>query len=137
MALDLVTLQQSLPEAEAVTLGDSRALSDRLVAFMRSGGMHAFSDAARKYGPGLRVPPKRGRRDIVVNWDGVPEFVIEYTEVTYRRFSEVNAQFAKAEGEPLATWQDSHRALLERTGGFDEQEQMMCARFKLVRDLAP
>lgn len=137
MALDLVTLQQSLPEAEAVTLGDSRELSDRLVAFIRSGGMRAYSDAARHYGAGLRVPPKRGRRDIVVNWDGVPEFIIEYTEITYRRFSEVNAQFTKNEGEPLAIWQASHRALLERTGGFDPQDQMMCARFKLVRDFAP
>ena len=83
--------------------------------------------------------PVPGRRDIVLDWDGVPALVIETTEVTIRRFCDVDAGFALAEGEDdtLAGWQAGHRAYFERNGGWSPDMELVCERFDLIEDLAP
>ena len=50
---------------------------------------------------------------------GQPRCVIETTEVTYRRFGEVDAAFAYEEGEgdrSLAYWRNAHRRLFRTAG---------------------
>jgi uncharacterized protein YhfF len=76
-----------------------------------------------------------GERWIVLDGRGEPRCVIETTEVTYQRFNEVDASFARDEGEgdrSLARWRDAHRAYFGRLGRFSEDMRLMCERFRLV-----
>jgi uncharacterized protein YhfF len=76
-----------------------------------------------------------GERWIVLDGRGEPRCVIETTEVTYRRFNEVDATFASDEGEgdrSLAYWRDAHRAYFGALGRFSEDMRLMCERFRLI-----
>lgn len=82
--------------------------------------------------------PVVGRRDIALDWDGIPLLVIETTAVSIRRFCEVDAAFALAEGEDetLEGWQAGHRSSFERNGGWSHEMELVCEWFRLVEDLA-
>src|SRR5258708_3635712 len=70
---------------------------------------------------------------------GEPRCVIESTEVTYRRYGDVDAAFAHDEGEgnrSLAYWREAHRAYFGRSGKFSEDMMLMCERFRLVESFA-
>lgn len=126
------------PEAEHFTFGDSRALCDQLLSLVREGRKTATCGASRDYGEGGDALPLVGRQDIALDWDGNAALVIETVEVTHRRFCDVDADFALAEGEndDLAGWQAAHRAYFERNGGFDPDMELVCERFRLIEDLA-
>jgi uncharacterized protein YhfF len=71
----------------------------------------------------------------VLDGRGKPRCVIESTEVTYRRFGEVDATFAFEEGEgdrSLDYWRNAHRIYFGRQGKFREDMMLMCERFRLV-----
>ncbi len=78
--------------------------------------------------------PVAGRRDIALNWDGSPALVIEITEVSRRRFDDVDEAFALAEGEDddLAGWRHGHGQYFARHGGFSPDMMLVCERFRLV-----
>ena len=82
--------------------------------------------------------PVVGRRDIALTWEGDPALVIETTEVSVRKFMEVDAAFAMAEGEndDLEGWRRDHRAFFERNGGWSEDMELVCERFRLIEDFA-
>jgi uncharacterized protein YhfF len=76
-----------------------------------------------------------GERWIVLDGSGEPRCVIETTEVSYRRYTEVDAAFAYEEGEgdrSLAYWRSAHRNYFGRMGRFSEDMMLMCERFRLV-----
>ncbi len=61
--------------------------------------------------------------------------VIETIEITYRRYSEVDAAFAYDEGKgdlSLVYWRNAHRTYFGRLGRFSEDMMLMCERFRLV-----
>jgi uncharacterized protein YhfF len=136
-AEQIAALKARHPGAECFTFGDSRDLCDRLLALVRSGAKRATCGALRDFADGAEALPQVGRRDIALDWDGAPALVIETTEVTIRRFEEVDAGFALAEGEDetLAGWQDGHRAYFERNGGWSPGMELVCERFRLIEDL--
>jgi uncharacterized protein YhfF len=71
----------------------------------------------------------------VLDSSGTPRCVIETTELSYRRYTEVDAAFAYEEGEgdrSLAYWRDAHRKYFVRLGRFSEDMMLMCERFRLV-----
>ena len=127
------------PGAETFTFGDSRALCDALLAPVRSGAKRATCVALRDFTDGGEALPVTGRRDIALDWDGNPALVIETTEVTTRRFSDVDSDFALAESEDetLEGWRAGHRDYFARNGGFDPGMELVCERFRLIEDLAP
>jgi uncharacterized protein YhfF len=82
---------------------------------------------------------KPGECWIVLDGRGEPACVIETTEVTYRRYNEVDAAFAYEEGEgdrSLAYWREAHRNYFGRQGKFREDMMLMCERFRLVEVFA-
>lgn len=132
------------PDAKTFTFGDSRDLCDRLLELVRAGKKTATCGALRDFGEGRFEDGKEafpivGRRDIALNWDGSPALVIETVEVTVRRFCDVDADFALSEGEDdtLEGWQTGHRAYFERNGGWSPEMELVCERFKLIRDFGP
>ena len=80
-----------------------------------------------------------GERWIVLDGRGQPRCVIESTEVSYRRYGDVDAAFASDEGEgdrSLAYWREAHRRYFGRQGKFSEDMMLMCERFRLVEIFA-
>ena len=134
----LAALRVCYPDAQPSHFGDSRALCDDLLARIRSGRKMATCGALRDYREGDEALPVVGRRDVALDWDGRPALVVETTEVTLRRFEEVDEAFALAEGEndDLAGWQRDHEAYFARNGGFDPRMELVCERFVMVEDLA-
>lgn len=127
------------PGAETFQFGDGPELSAALLALVRAGRKTATCAAHRDVQSGAEAMPIVGRRDIALTWEGAPALVIETTDVALRRFDEVDAAFALAEGEndDLAGWRRDHRAYFERNGGFAPDMLLVCERFRLVEDCAP
>lgn len=136
MAVSLAEALRRYPGAETFRFGDNAELSAELVALVRSGAKTATCGALRDFGEGGEARPVPGRRDIALNWDGTPAFVIETLEVTERRFRDVDADFALSEGEDetLEGWRDGHRRYFERNGGWHPDMMLLCERFRLVED---
>ena len=134
----LADLRCRYPGAETFTFGDSRALCDALLALVRAGQKTATCGALRDFAQGGEALPVAGRRDIVLDWDGCAALVIETVEVSVRRFCDVEAGFALAEGEDetLEGWRQGHRAFFERNGGWQADMELVCERFRLVEDMA-
>jgi len=113
--------------------GDNPALADELLELVVKGVKTATCSTEDE--PNTSSP---GERWVVLDGRGKPRCVIETTEVTYRKFGEVDAAFAHEEGEgdrSLAYWRDAHRRYFGRLGRFSEDMTLMCERFRLVEVL--
>ncbi|MFY8105457.1 MAG: ASCH domain-containing protein, partial [Elstera sp.] len=115
--------------------GDSPELADELLGLVLSGVKTATCGALRDYGT-VEPMPQVGRRDVVLDGAGRPACVIETTEVTIRRFCDVDDHFAVAEGEgPYEAWRSGHIAYFTRNGGYTPDMELVCERFRLIRVL--
>src|SRR4029077_3099747 len=86
--------------------GDGPELADQLLDLVVKGIKTATCSTGDE--PNTSTP---GERWIVLDGRGRPACVIETTEVTYRRFGEVDTAFAYVEGEgdrSLAYWREAH-----------------------------
>ena len=122
-------------DLRSFAFGDSPALADELLDLVLRGVKTATCSTEDE--PNTSTP---GERWIVLDGRGTPRCVIESTEVTYRRYSEVDAAFAHDEGEgdrSLAYWRSAHRRYFERLGRFSEDMMLMCERFRLVDVFEP
>ena len=124
------------PYAGAVkfSFGDSPELADELLALVLAGRKTATCGALRDFG-GAEPVPEVGRRDVVLDGLGRPAAVIETTSVEHKRFDEVDAEFARLEGEgdlSYGYWRSAHEAYFERNGGYSPDMILVCERFRLV-----
>jgi uncharacterized protein YhfF len=113
---------------QSFAFGDGPDLADELLDLVIKG----VKTATCSTGDQASTP---GARWIVRDGRGQPRCVIETTEVTYRRFGEVDAAFAYDEGEgdrSLDYWRSAHRNYFGRLGKFSEDMMLMCERFRLV-----
>ena len=124
----------SVPEKyqglRSFAFGDGPKLADELLDLVMKGVKTATCSTEDE--PNTSKP---GERWIVLDGRGAPRCVIETTEVTYRRFGEVGADFAREEGEgdrSLDYWRQAHRTYFGRLGKFREDMMLMCERFRLV-----
>ena len=114
--------------------GDSPALADQLLQLVLKGVKTATCSTEDE--PNTSTP---GERWIVLDGSGNPKCVIETTEVSYRRYGEVDEAFAyeEAEGDrSLTYWREAHRRYFGRLGRFSEDMMLMCERFRLVEIFA-
>jgi uncharacterized protein YhfF len=110
--------------------GDSAGLADELLDLVMKGVKTATCSTQDE--PNISTP---GERWLVLDGRGNPCCVIETTEVSYRRYNEVDAAFAYDEGEgdrSLAYWREAHRRYFGRLAKFSEDMMLMCERFRLV-----
>ncbi|MBR0692429.1 ASCH domain-containing protein [Bradyrhizobium lablabi] len=110
--------------------GDGPALADELLDLVIRGVKTATCSTEDE--PNTSTP---GERWIVLDGRGEPRCIIETTEVSYRRFGEVDAAFAFEEGEgdrSLDHWRNAHRNYFGRQGKFCEGMMLMCERFRLI-----
>lgn len=118
------------------SFGDSPQLADELLALVLACEKTATCAAVRDYAEDGEPIPVPGRRDVVLDGQGRPAAVIETTEVVQRLFRDVPEDFALAEGEgDFDTWREGHIAYFERNGGWSEDLEIVCERFRLVEVL--
>jgi uncharacterized protein YhfF len=122
------------PDAVRFKFGDGPDLSHWLLSLVLAGKKTATCMALRDVEEGGEPMPQVGRRDMATDWDGHPVLLIETVEVVQRRFDEVDAEFALAEGEneTLEGWRKDHRDYFERNGGWSPDMKVICERFRVV-----
>ena len=126
----LLAIPEEYRNLRSFAFGDSPVLADELLELVLKGIKTATCSAEDE--PNLSKP---GERWIVLDGRGNPRCVIESTEVTFRRYNEVDAAFAHDEGEgdrSLPYWREAHRRYFDRLGKFSEDMMLMCERFRLV-----
>ena len=132
--MSLSAVPEKYRSLRSFAFGDSPALADELLDLVLKGVKTATCSTEDE--PNTST---QGERWIVLDGRGLPRCVIESTEVTYRRYGDVDAAFAHDEGEGdrcLAYWRKAHRRYFERLGKFGEDMMLMCERFRLVEILA-
>lgn len=124
----------------AEKFGDSPEMADELGALIVGGRKTATCSAVWEWEAEGKALPAVGLKTVVLDGAGAPLCVIETTEVTVVPFDEVDADFAREEGEgdlSLAYWREAHwryfsRALPKIGRAADAKMPLVCERFRLV-----
>ena len=132
--MNLSAVPEQYRGLRSFAFGDGPELADELLDLVMKGVKTATCSTEDE--PNTSTP---GERWIVLDGSGTPRCVIESTEVSYRRYNEVDAAFAYEEGEgdcSLAYWRQAHHTYFGRQGRFSEDMMLMCERFRLVEVFA-
>lgn len=117
---------------ESFSFGDSPEMADKLLDLVIRGRKTATSWAAVR---GVLDGEKVGARMEIKDGKGKSKVIIETTELTCKKFNEVDEDFAKDEGEgdlSLEYWRKEHEAYFKRGGTFSEDMELYCQRFKVI-----
>ena len=125
--------------------GDSEALSEELLALIRSGRKRAGTGLLWAYAAEGEALPKAGDVEIVVNHANEPALVTRITSVEVLPYREVGAEYAAIEGEgdgSLAYWREAHWAFFARECKRlgrppDDTMPVVCSVFELLAVLPP
>jgi uncharacterized protein YhfF len=125
---------------EVFCFGDSEALANELAGLVLPGKKKATAGSVWALEAQGKAPPRPGDLSIVTSWAGEPMCIIKTQSVEIVKFSEVDAQFAAAEGEgdgSLEFWRAAHSAYFGRECArlgleFSEEMPVVCERFEVV-----
>jgi uncharacterized protein YhfF len=120
--------------------GDGPALADELGALIVQGTKTATCSALWEWEAEEHPIPKVGLMTIALDGSGEPLCIVETVEVTIRKYNEVNADFAREEGEgdlSLNYWREAHKnyfsRVLKKIGKeFSEEMPLVCERFRVI-----
>jgi uncharacterized protein YhfF len=123
----------------AWAFGDSPRLADELLALVLAGTKTATSSGAWEYESGDEMVPQEGDLSIILDGRGHPRALVRTTAVQTLPFAEVDAEFARLEGEhdrSLQMWRVGHeanfrRSLAARGAVFDTTVPLVLERFEL------
>ena len=124
----------------AESFGDNPALADELGNLVLSGLKSATCSAVWNYEAEGEPIPQVGTLWLVLSGRNEPMCVVETIEVTFRKYNEVDADFARAEGEDdlsLESWRAGHKRFFTRTLApigkeFSEDMPLICERFRVI-----
>jgi uncharacterized protein YhfF len=120
--------------------GDGPEMADELGALIAAGTKTATCSALWEWEAEGESLPEPGIITIVVDGNGWPLCIVETTEVTIHKYNEVDAEFAREEGEgdlSLRYWREAHRNFFSRSlpkigREFSEDMPLVCERFRLI-----
>jgi uncharacterized protein YhfF len=120
--------------------GDSPEMADELGDLILRDIKTATCSAFWEWEAEGKPIPEAGQITVVLNGSGEPLCIIETTEVTVRKYNEVDSDFAQAEGEgdfSLDYWREAHKKYFSRTlpkidKEFSEDMPLVCERFKVI-----
>jgi len=120
--------------------GDSPKMADELGTLIAQGTKTGTCSALWEWETEGNPIPEVGLVTVVLDGKGEPLCIIETTEVSIRKYNEVEADFARAEGEgnlSLEYWRAAHKNFFSRTlpkigKEFSEEMPLVCERFKLI-----
>ena len=140
----LETLPEGSPAGEgtyeAWAFGDGPELANELGALVLAGRKTATCFALWEVEAGEETMARVGDKSVILDGRDEPLCVIETTEVTVRRFDEVDGGFAREGGEgdrSLEYWRGAHRRFFGRTlpgigRRFSEDMLLVCERFRVI-----
>ena len=120
--------------------GDSPEMADELGTLIAQGAKTGTCSALWEWEAEGNPIPEKGLITIVLNGNDEPLCIVETTEVFISNYNEVDADFARAEGEgdlSLEYWRKAHRNFFSRTlpkigKEFSEEMLLVCEGFKLI-----
>ncbi len=135
--------QKLPPQPEAWNFGDNPDLADELAALVLAGIKTATCSALWAYEAEGEALPQPGQLSIILSGDGRPLAVVETVQVQLKPYDQVDAAFARDEGEEdrsLISWRAGHRRFFTRTlpaigREFDETMPLVCERFRVLFSL--
>ena len=140
----LLTLPDDSPardqEYEAWSFGDGPEMADELGGLVLAGQKTATCSALWELEVEGEQIAQPGEKAVILDGKDEPLCIIETTEVTVRRFDEVDGRFAHEEGEgdrSLEYWRGAHRRFFGRTlpeigHRFSEDMPLVCERFCVI-----
>ncbi len=120
--------------------GDGPEMADELGALIAAGTKTATCSSLWEWEAEGESIPETGTVTIVLDGSGRPLCIVETVEVTIRKYNEVDAEFARQEGEgdlSLNYWREAHRTFFSRSlpkigKEFSEEMPLVCERFRLI-----
>jgi uncharacterized protein YhfF len=120
--------------------GDSPAMADKLGALIVQGAKTATCSAVWEWEAEGNPIPQAGLITIALDGRGEPLCIVEAVEMTVRKYNEVDADFAREEGEgdlSLNYWREEHRNFFSRVlpkigKEFSEDMPLVCERFRVI-----
>jgi uncharacterized protein YhfF len=120
--------------------GDSPELADELGALIAQGAKTATCSALWEWEAEGKPVPEAGYITVVLDGRGQPLCIVETIEISIRKYNEVDAEFAREEGEgdlSLNYWRAAHenyfsRVLRKIDKEFSEDMPLACERFRLI-----
>lgn len=120
--------------------GDSPEMADELGELIVRGIKTATCSALWEWEAEGNPVPQPGQLTVVLNGLEEPLGIVETTEITIRKYNEVDSDFAQAEGEgdfSLDYWREAHRKYFTRTlqkigREFSEDMPLVCERFQVI-----
>ena len=120
--------------------GDGPEMADELGALIAAGTKTATCSSLWEWEAEGKSVPETGTVTIVLDGSGRPLCIVETVEVTIRKYNEVDAEFARQEGEgdlSLNYWREAHRTFFSRSlpkigKEFSEEMSLVCERFRLI-----
>jgi uncharacterized protein YhfF len=120
--------------------GDGPEMADELGALIAQGIKTGTCSALWEWEAERNPIPSVGLITIALDGRGEPLCIVETTEITVRKYNEVDADFARSEGEgdlSLEYWCVAHRNFFSRVlpkigREFSEEMPLVCERFKLI-----
>lgn len=120
--------------------GDSPEMADELGTLIAQGTKTGTCSALWEWEAEGNTPTQVGELTVVINGRGEPLCIVETVEVSIRKYNEVDADFARAEGEgdlSLEYWREAHRYFFSRTlqkigKEFSEDMPLVCECFQVL-----
>jgi uncharacterized protein YhfF len=120
--------------------GDGSEMADELGTLIAAGTKTATCSALWEWEVEGGALPEPGIITVVIDGSGQPLCIVETVEVTVRKYNEVDADFAREEGEgdlSLRYWREAHRNFFSRSlpkigKEFSEEMPLVCERFRLI-----
>jgi uncharacterized protein YhfF len=120
--------------------GDSPEMADELGALVLSGIKTGTCSSVWEWEAEGEALPETGSIWIILDGGGKPICIAETYEVTIRKYKEVDADFARDEGEgdlSLRYWREAHKNYFSRVfpkigKEFSEDMPLVCERFRLI-----
>jgi uncharacterized protein YhfF len=120
--------------------GDSPEMADELGALIAQGVKTATCSALWEWEAEGNPLPEDGYITIILDGRGEPLGIVETIEISIRKYNEVDADFAREEGEgdlSLKYWRAAHKRyftrILAKIGKeFSEDMPLVCERFHLI-----
>ncbi len=120
--------------------GDGPEMANELGALIAQGLKTGTCSALWEWEAEGKTPTQVGEITVALDGRGEPLCIVETVDVSIRKYNEVDADFARAEGEgdlSLEYWRKAHknfftRVLAKFDREFSEDMPLVCERFRVI-----